>query len=261
MAATIQSLERGLAILAILGKSQKALSLNELAAHFTIDRSSVFRLVHTLVRNGFVRQDGETKRYSLGYRMLELSGICGEQFHIEGVLRPIMRRICESTRQNTHLAVLDGHEVVFIAVEQPRDAVTLNLSVGTREPAFCTALGRALLASLGHDRMEILLEGLRLHRYTEKSVVSRAALRKILEDVRRNGLARDEEEFKRGIFCFASPVFNHRREAFCSIGISGPRNIIKPQAARLGKAVKEAAAEASLLLGCPGEFFASQKPL
>ncbi len=249
---TIQSLERGLNILIILGNARSPMTLNEIAEHFSIDRSSVFRLIGTLVSSGFVRQDAETKRYTLGYRVLELSGAFSEQSHIESLIRPIMKSVCEATKQNTHLAVLDGSDVVFIAVEQPRDAVTINIAIGTREPSIDTALGRAILAFLQGNALDRTLDGARFTRYTSRSVTDAGELRLILDRVRKERLASDDEEFKPGIFCFAAPIFNHRRETIFSIGISGPVERIKPHSRSFGEIVKKAAIEASGLLGYSG---------
>jgi len=246
---TIQSLERGLIILDIIGKAGRPLLLNEIAEHFTIDRSSVFRLIGTLAKNGFVIQDPETKRYAIGYRVLELSGCLSSQSYIENLMRPIMKRIVAATGQNTHLAVLDRTEVVFIAVEQPQDPVTLNITVGTREPAVVTALGKSLLAFSEPSELNALLAAAEFIPYTTKSIASAVELRKDLEAVRADLVARDDEEYRPGIICFAAPIFDHRDQACYSIGISGLRDAIRPHANDYQAIVMRAGAEASALMG------------
>lgn len=223
--------------------------LNEIAEHFTIDRSSVFRLISTLVKNEFVVQHPETKRYSLGYHILELSGAFNNFSYTENLIQPLMKRIQAATNQNTHLAVLDGSEVLFLAVEQPRDHLSLNLSVGTREPAVVTALGKALLAFMPADELKSILTKIKYKKYTNKSVGSAAELKKNLEQVRRDHLAVDNEEYRSGIVCFAAPVFDHTRKVKFSIGISGLGDLIKPNADKYGALVKQAGMDASLLLG------------
>lgn len=246
---TIQSLDRGLKILNILGKADRSLSLNDIAGHFDIDRSSVFRLITTLTQNGYVRQDAETKKYRLGFRIMELSGAIGEQTKIETIIRPIIQRVCAATRQNTHLAILDGTEVVFIAVEQPRDSLSVHITVGTREAAGATALGKALISHLDEARMEAILGSLDLKRYTENTIISKATLRDHLAAVRRERIAEDNEEYKAGIICFAAPVLNNRNEAEYSLGISGPRDQVAPRRREFITLVLEAGIEASRLLG------------
>lgn len=247
---TIQSLERGLKILSILGKSHRPLPLSEIAVHFKLDRSSVFRLISTLMKSDFVRQDPDTKRYSLGFRVLELAGSFSEYSNIESVIRPIMRRVCDATRQNTHLAVMDRSEIVFIAVEQPRESVTLNVSVGTREPAMVTALGRAFIAFLPASEMESAVAASNLKTYTRTTITARDDLIAALQRVRKERLAYDNEEYKPGIACFAAPVFNHRREVLYTIGISGSAEMIRPRLKEYGNIVRLAGIEASSLLGC-----------
>jgi len=247
---TIQSLERGLKSLSILGKSHRPLPLSEIAVHFKLDRSSVFRLISTLMKSDFVRQDPVTKRYSLGFRVLELAGAFSEYSNIESVIRPIMRRVCDATRQNTHLAVMDRSEIVFIAVEQPRESVSLNVSVGTREPAMVTALGRAFIAFLPASEMESAIAASSLKTYTRTTITDKDDLIVALQRVRKERLAYDNEEYKPGIACFAAPVFNHRREVLYTIGISGSAEMIRPRLKEYGNIVRLAGIEASSLLGC-----------
>ena len=223
--------------------------LNEIAEHFSIDRSSVFRLVATLTKNGFVLQNSETKQYSLGYRILELSGSFSNNSYIENLIRPVLKRVVSQTGQNTHLAVMDGLEVIFLAVEQPNDPLTLNISVGNREPSVVTALGRSLLAFLEPALLDELLLNAEFKAYTKKSVRSINGLQKKLKLVRKNRLAIDDEEYRQGIMCIAAPIFNHQSIGQFSIGISGLKDAIKPQTREFGSIIKAAGQEASALLG------------
>lgn len=248
---TIQSLERGLSILTILAKSARPMSLNEVAAYFSIDRSSVFRLIKTMVKNGFIAQDADTKRYTLGFKILELAGALNDNLRLEESLRPLLQEVCAETRQNTHLAILDEQEVVFVAVEQPRDAITLSISIGTREPATHTALGRALLAFADPAQVDRVLSAAPFTRYTAATVTRPDDLRRILSEIRRDRLAFDNEEYRTGITCFASPVFDHRSRAICSIGISGTRDLILPHREEYARIIRQAGMKASALLGHP----------
>lgn len=253
MGSTIQSLERGLDIIGVIARAGRPMSLTEISESFTIDRSSVFRLLSTLAKHSFVLQDPDTKRYSLGFRMLEYAGLYGEQSNVEGLIRPIMRRVLASTKQNTHLAILDGPEVVFIAVEQPKESISLNLSVGMREPSTVTALGRALLAFSDSDIVESALSAADYRKYTDRSPRSAKEVMRSLDVVKARRLAVDDGEYKKGIICYASPVLNHRKRAVFSIGISGPADLIKPFADSFAEIVRGAGIEASLLLGYPQE--------
>jgi IclR family transcriptional regulator, KDG regulon repressor len=245
----IKSLERGLMIMDILGRSRGKLSLNEISEHFDLDRASVFRLLTTLIKHGYVAQDLETKRYYLGYKILEHSAAITGYTNIESSLRPIMRRVCAETRQNTHCAALDGREVVFIAVELPRDTVTVHISIGTREPAAATALGRAIIPFLLEREFEQLLSDETLPGYTEKSLRRTEDLRQVLLTVRKTKVAVDDEEYKDGIICFAAPVFDQHGKVICSIGISGHKDSIRPNYDEFAEIIRQAGLEASRQMG------------
>lgn len=251
MAQTIQSLDRGLKILDILSKSDKPLTLNEITGHFGIDRSSIFRLLGTLIQNNFVYQDPETKKYSLGFKIMELSGAFGEQTKIETFLRPVLKSVSEKTRQNTHLAVLDGLEVVFIAVEQPRQNLSMHISVGTREPALPTALGKVLLAFKAEDELKHLIRSVTLKKFTPNTITAQSEYLKHLQEIAHQRYATDNEEYRKGIVCIAVPVFNHRGSVEYSIGISGAKDQISPKIKEYISIIKEAGSEASRLLGMP----------
>jgi DNA-binding IclR family transcriptional regulator len=142
--------------------------------------------------------------------------------------------------------------VVFIAVEQPPDPLTLNISVGTREPATVTALGKSLLAFLEPPELDDILAESRFAAYTEKSITTAAELKQHLVLVRDERVAIDDEEYRPGIVCFAAPTFDYRKRACYSIGISGLRDAIRPYSEKYCDIVKQAGAEASALMGCPG---------
>ncbi|MBI9083625.1 MAG: IclR family transcriptional regulator [Desulfobacterales bacterium] len=249
---TIQSLERGLKILDILGQAGKPLLLGDIAGHFSIDRSSVFRLVSTLAKCGYVLQDPETKRYSIGFRVLALSGAVSSQSRIDDLVRPVMVDIVSKTGQNTHLAILDGTEVVFIAVDQPTAAVSLNITVGTREPASVTALGKSLIAFMPAEERKAFLSGIQFKKYTPKSITHASDLELNLEPVRKDRLATDDEEYRAGIVCFAAPVFDHLKQPRYAIGISGLRDAIKPREEKYREIVRQAGIHLSAQLGFTG---------
>lgn len=251
MAQTIQSLDRGLKILDILSKSGKPLTLNEITEHFDIDRSSIFRLLGTLIQNNFVHQDVETKKYTLGFKIMELSGAFGEQTKIETFLRPILKSICEMTRQNSHLAVLDRNEVVFIAVEQPKQNLSVHISVGTREPAHATALGKVLLAFQKENELRNIMRSITLKKYTRNTITSMKEYQEHFKRILQQKYAIDNEEYRNGIICIASPVFNHRAKVEYSIGISGPKEQISPNIDKFIEIIKDAGADASRFLGMP----------
>ena len=127
--------------------------------------------------------------------------------------------------------------------------ITVSISIGTREPATHTALVRAILAFSDTATVEKMLDGASLKRYTDRSIANDRELRKIFAAVRDERLAFDNEEYKPGIVCFVSPVFDHRSRVVCSIGISGPRDLILPHHQDYGEMVRHAGPQASALLG------------
>ncbi|MCG8565607.1 MAG: IclR family transcriptional regulator [Desulfobacterales bacterium] len=252
MGQTIQSLERGLRILDILGRAATPLGLNEIAAQFSINRSSVFRLISTLVQCGYVTQDPENRQYSLGIKLLELSSGLTSFAQIEARLRPVLKQLQRETGQNAHLGVFDKNDMVFLAVEQPLGHLSLTIGVGNREPALYTALGRAILAFLPKDQLEDFLSRASFQAHTPKSLVHRDEVIQVLDDIRQSGLAVDDEEYRSGISCFSAPVFDGTGQVVYAIGISGLRDMVSPREELISNAVGRSGVQASQLLGFKG---------
>lgn len=145
--------------------------------------------------------------------------------------------------------MLHGQDVVFITVEQPRSSLSMHISVGTREPAYSTALGKVLIALMPHKEKEVLLRNINSQKYTPKTITSIGAYKKHLDSVVHNKYAIDNEEYRLGVVCIAAPVFNHRGMVDYSIGISGSREQICPTLDEYISIVKDAGAQASRLLG------------
>lgn len=243
---TIQSLERGLSILAILAQSSRPMSLNEVAVHYPFDRSTVFRLIKTMVQSGFIHQNPRTKHYTLGFKVLQLAGAVCDNLPVEEFLRPLMHQVCSQTQQNTHLTILDGNEIVFIAVEQPYYYADPDISVGTRAPAMHTPLGLAFLAFANAATMDTGPPSA-----ASTSQGSNESLQQILSKVRATKLVYDHEQCLPGIICLASPIFDVRSQVVCCLGVSGKSDHMLPNQSEYGKIVRQAALQASELLGYP----------
>ena len=153
-----QSLERGLAILSSFTSDSSVLGISEVARIVGLSRSTAHRYVATLARLGYLQQDPATKRYRLGPRVLDLGFAAIHSMDLREIAMPYLQRLSDETGFTVNMAVLDGHEVVYIErcrTSRPgqRD-IDLNLHVGSRLPAYCTALGKALLAFLPEDELE-----------------------------------------------------------------------------------------------------------
>lgn len=245
------AVEAALSILETLGTAQE-LGVSELARKLGLGKSSVYRLLATLSRRGYVEKNPQSDRYRLTYRLFAVGSHAADRFGLREVVHPVMERLAAETGETVNLGVLDGTRVVNLhRVESPH-LVRIRLEVGGGVPAHATALGKVLLAALGQAEAARRLSGQRLLRLTPHTIGERASLWSALRRVQAQGFAIDDEECSLGLRCVAAPILDHRGSAVAAVSVSGPsQRVPHPILSKLAGAVQAAAQEISHRLGYP----------
>lgn len=212
---------RAMSILDLLGRSGKRMGVTEIGTELGLHKSTVYRILSTLEQGGYIQQDTESGKYSLGTHILELGMQCLQQIDLREKAAPIMKRLSAETGEVVHLAILDGLEVVYIDKVEQSQTLTMRARIGARAHAHCTALGKVLLAFRGDDVLA-RLEGRELARQTPNTITSIPELRAHLSTVRDRGYAVDDEENEQGVRCVAVPIRNHAGTVVAAMSISAP---------------------------------------
>jgi IclR family pca regulon transcriptional regulator len=250
-----QSLERGLLILSAFRSGQPQLGVSELGREVGLSRSTAHRYVATLATLGYLQQDEETKKYRLGPRVLDLGFSAINSMEVREVAAPHLRRLSDATGFTVNMAILDGNDIVY--VERCRNTrpgqreIDLDLHVGSRLPAYCTSLGKVLLAHLPQPVQDAVLEGVEFSRRGPNTITSRRALIAELARVREQGFALNNEELAYGLRSIAAPVFDFRGDAVAAVNLAVHSSMVSMQdlVARLGETLRRSAAEISAHLG------------
>ena len=197
-------LDRMTSILEAFDQDDMGLGISELALRAGLPKSTVSRLVATLVRQRYLERDG--KRIHLGLRLFELGQLAEQPRELRAAALPVMADLRNTTGENVHLAIRDRREMVCIAVMRGRSAAPPTVRIGGRLPIHATALGKAVLAhSSPSDVDEVVSSG--LEAWTAQTISDPAVLSRQLDDIRRGELATEVGEFTVGVSCAASPVF------------------------------------------------------
>jgi DNA-binding IclR family transcriptional regulator len=222
VATLIQSLDRGLAILQIVARAQRPVSLKELTDEIGIDASSVYRLANTLRLRGFLMPAPGGKSYVLGSAVWSIAGLTSWKTALASIARQDVVRLAAETGETSHLAVREGACAVFVASELSRHAIGVRACSGEQVPLHCTSVGKALI--IHHDESELvwLFGGAALPKHTDKTVTSVAELAAECQRGRRRGYAVDDEENVKGVRCVAAPIRDSGGHVVASIGLSGP---------------------------------------
>jgi IclR family transcriptional regulator, KDG regulon repressor len=254
----LQTIDRALDVLSAFG-SKHEFGVSEMARTLGLPKSATHRILSTLAGRGFLEQ-GSNHRYRLGLKVLELGNACRLRLGLIAIAQPILQELSVQVNCNSHLAKLDGLEVVDLLRTEYPAPFRIGRTAMLRRPAHCTALGKALLA-FSDPRLseEVVAAGLpRLTRYT---ITKPERFFNELALVRRRGYAVDNEEFYAARRCLAAPVFDEHGRAVAAISISAMiTEISEDRVPIFARIVIESAAQISEQLGCEIRARAQPKP-
>ncbi|SRR5579872_204366 len=246
----INSLARGVDILRLLAQADAPLGVTDLGERLHVDPSTAYRLVATLETQGLVRQEPDSKKYAVGYGVLELANALLQRLSVVSLAEPLLGTITTETGESTHVAVLEGPRAVFVARRSGAGILRVETTVGSSEPAYCTAVGKALLVDHTSADLIALFGAEPLARHTPQTITTVEDLTAELERVRRLGYAFDDEELHQGVRCVAAPIRDHRGRTVASFGLSAPAGRFpREQRKELVEQIQRAAREISEQLG------------
>lgn len=200
----VASLDRGLTVLAALAAAPAGLSLAETAAAAAISRAAARRFLLTLAALGYVEPSG--RRFRATAKVLDFGARYLAAMPFAQRAEPAMRALADDLNEACSVAVLDGTDIVYVArVPGPR-VVSVTLTIGARLPAYCTALGRALLSGLSADRLASVLAASPVAAKTEHTLTDRSAIAAAVAKVRAEGYALVDQELEHGLRSIAVPL-------------------------------------------------------
>lgn len=246
----IQSIDRMNAIISYLAERPKGERLSTISRDLMLNKSTAFGIISTLEDLHYLEQDQETGKYHLGLKLFELGQAAYSRLDLVTVAKSHITRLSEKYEETVHIAVLSENEVVYLdKVESPR-SVRVSTQIGGRQPAYCTALGKALIANADEAVIREVIAMTDFVQYTPTTIVDEAAFREELAAIREQGYAIDNEESELGLYCVAAPVFNGENKEIAAISIAGTVARVKTEGGReLLNDVKKTAAIISANLG------------
>lgn len=212
---------KALQVLDCLGQEKRELSLSQICRRLNLPKTTTYRYLHTLVASGLVAHNPEADSYRLGLHLWELGQLVEAQLHIRQVALPFMEQMRDRFNETVNLGILDGTEIVYVEMVQSKLALRMHATLGGRDPAYSTAMGKAILAHLpGRQWREHVPP--RLSRRTAKTLTSIATLKDELMATRKRGFARDDGENEEGARCIGAPILNQRGAVVAALSISAP---------------------------------------
>ncbi|HKR27012.1 MAG TPA: IclR family transcriptional regulator [Acidobacteriaceae bacterium] len=251
----LQSVDRALAILELLGESDHPLSLGEISERMRAPRSTVHRALIVLER-GMLLERTPDQAFQLGMRLYNLGLRAVEQMDLRVRIRPFFERLSNSLGETVHLGMLRQTSVVYLDKVGPAGKrVCRNSRTGSSNPAHCTAMGKAMLAWLPTPQLNEVIDQIKFVPLTENSICSREELIQSLDRIRRRGYSIDNEEAEAGARCIGAPIFNANNEVVAALSVSCMAARIQPhQVPVLAERLVKCCAEISASLRMDGKL-------
>lgn len=217
----VKSIIKAVDILELLSKEHE-LGITEVSKLLSLDKSTVFRIITTLREKGMVDQNPRTQKYHNSLKLFELGNRIVEDLGLRRIAQPIIKELAEKTGETVNLAILDGNSILYIDKIESSATIKVDLPIGKRLPAFCTGLGKAMLAHVSNEKLNKVLETTDLHRYTVKTHLNKEEFLNELEEIRVRGYSFDDEEYVEGLKCIAAPILDFKGEALAAISVAIP---------------------------------------
>ena len=208
-------------LLKTFSEGEAELGVTSLAKRLGVAKSTVYRLASTLVSEGMLEQNRENEKYRLGIALFGLGALVRQRMNVSTEARPFLFELREATNETVHLAILERTEIMYVLNLESNHAIRMRADLGSRKPAFCTAEGRSILAFQSPEFVDQVL-ALGLQPRTIKTDTNPANIRAAIEQARRDGFAREDEQCELGMRSIAAPIRNDTGRVVAAVGIAGP---------------------------------------
>ncbi len=248
----VQVVDRALAALDVLANRSSECSLAELCIALGLHKSTVHRLMMVLEQHRLVDKNPETGRYRLGLKLFEFGSKAIAALDPRRHARPHLDRLQRELAETVFFCILDDGQVFYLDKVESQQSIRTACTVGSRAPAYCTAVGKAMLAELPDAEVSDIVRRWGLKAITANTITTAAALKAELKAVRSRGYAIDNEEKEQGLRCISAAVRGHSGKLFAAISVSGPAfRITKGRIPEIGHVVMRAANDLSVEFGYP----------
>ena len=203
----LKTVKKALDILDLFTKNDRGLGVTEIARQLDFNKSTTHALLTTLKEARYVVLDGETRKYSMGFKPLELADHIVYQQDLRDLCLPIMKELAEASQEDVSLNIRNETNRVCIAVARGLQHVRLNITLGTSVPIYCGAAGKCLLAFMQEDSVYRLLKKVDFIQFTPNTILNIEQLVEQLSTIRSQGYAESREEYFRDAAALAFPLF------------------------------------------------------
>lgn len=245
----IKSVQRATKVLKSFTSDNPEMELSKIASKNSLPKSTTYRILNTLEREGFINQNKTNGKYRLGIGLFELGNLAFKSIELRKVALPYIEKLSREYGEAVHLGVLKNEEIIGVEASPSEFGLRVGVYIGDRAPLYCTGVGKVTLAFQPEEKICQILKKKR-KRFTKNTIVEKERLEQELRKIRKRGYAVDNMEHEEGVRCVAAPIRNHRGTVFGALSISGPCiRITKRKIPELAVKVKKVVEQISKELG------------
>lgn len=193
---------------------------SELLDKSQFPKATLYRFVQTLTSQGMLSYDPDRQTYAPGIRLVRLAHAAWQQSSLAPIARPYIETLSRTVGETVHLAQMDHGQVLYVDKRNAVEPIEMYSQAGKVGPAYCTGVGKAMMAYLPEDQLQRVLAQQSYHRFTEHTLATEDALREELGHIRERGFAYDREEHEPGIICVAMPILSETRRVLGALSVT-----------------------------------------
>lgn len=218
----VQSAERIFQVMEVLADNGE-MGLMELSATLGLHKSTVHRLLMSLIYMGYAKQDETTQKYMLSYKVVNMASKVLDRTDVLQVAKPYMERLSALSGETVHLVQREENNILYIyKIEAKVGTIRMVSHVGMIHPMYCSGVGKAIMATLPEEEVQKIWNESIIEKKTDKTITDYARMQEVLAEVRENGYALDDEENEKGVRCIAACLYGHQKEVKYAFSVSGP---------------------------------------
>ena len=235
---TTSAIDKAIAVLDVISNCAAGVTITEIVEATKLNKIIIKKILNTLLDREYVFLDEKSGKYTLGFKSLELGISSLVNVNIVDIAIPHVKSLSNTINETCFLGVYNSGNVVYLYKSEGNNAIHTSSNLGHMRPAYCTGLGRILLAHQSQDEIERILQS-SLPQYTQKTITNSQQLNELLAKVRRENIAYDWEEVEEGLVCVASGIFNYSNEVVAALSIAGPSHRMHNQIEKCASLLKE----------------------
>lgn len=222
MSDTVQSIDRALGLLEILSHHVEGIGLLELSDRSKLSKSTVHRLLSTLIQNGYVRQHESTGRYHLTMKMFILGSRPIEKLDVLKVARPYLEKLRDLSGEVIHLVIMDDNEIIYVDKVESENTIRMYSNIGKKGTLYSTSVGKAILSYYSDEEIQNLWHKMNVTKLTDYTITDLTSFMKEIALIRKQGYAMDLEENELGVKCMGTAILDYTKKPVAAFSISGP---------------------------------------